>query len=350
MKQRMLFLSIVAAIAIPTFAMAQQTVSDLGRPTNQMRENAQQAYNANPMPTTASTAPPPVTPQDNQVIRSTVGTPTMTGDGVRLGNGTVVRYQDIAPQDKTGEVASLENVNGANVQQRTVEHQNATRSDTSVSAQAYRTSTVTSQRAVRYGAQSSVAGYALPNAENDPANLPGTVGFSPNLYFGGTSPFVTVRVVLTGGYGPASIRYSTTGGTASGSWYQPVHGTLSWGAGQGGMRSFRVPIDVAAVSQARGSGEVDLVLTGASGASLKGAAAGRILLEPKLAGYKVPVCGGANGMACPGMGGVLPVNPLPVGTPPSSTPVTPPRRRPINNPCDPNWWRRTRTTPPIECR
>lgn len=337
------------AFVLPLAALAQQSVSDLGKPTQQMKSTSNAAYNANPVPTTASTAPAPVTPADNQTIHTVVGSPTMTQNGVRLGNGTVIRYDDIAPRDTTGKVSSLENVNASNYQQRARQSQASESTDTSAAGQAYRTSTVSAQRAVRYGAPSSVAGHSLPGAEDDPANEPGSIGFSPSLYFGGTSPYVMVNVVLTGGYGPASIHYATAGGNASSSWYTPVHGTLSWGAGQKGTRTFRVPINVAAIAGAGGSSEVDIELSGARDAVLKGASTGRIVLQPKLVGYKTPVCGAKNGMLCPGMGGILPVNTNPVTTPPSgTTPVNPPRG--IVNPCDPNYWKRTSETPPIKCR
>jgi hypothetical protein len=66
----------------------------------------------------------------------------------------------------------------------------------------------------------------------------------PGILVGETAGSVAVRVVRAGGsFGPATVQYKTIGGTAvAGSDYQSRSGTLSWLAGEKGIKVFLVPI------------------------------------------------------------------------------------------------------------
>lgn len=298
-------------LALATFSSvsAAQDASSLGRPSADMQSTS----NAS----TQQTASTPIYPATISIVGDTPpaeGAPVYEQAGqqstyddsrqaVVLPNGIAMPLNEMAPGYSASNVQRLEGVNANNVGQATSTEQQRLSTTSALDAQAYRTTQNTAVRSGAYGVPTQILNQSV-QAVPEP-HSPGTLGLTPSLYFGGTAPAVTVRVSLTGGVGPAQVSFRTTGGSAPGSWYTPTSGTLVWQRGEYGVRTIRVPVNVAAIDAAHASGEVTFQLYGASGAALAGAASGRIVLQPRLVGVKTPPCG-TGGVPCSGLGSVVP--------------------------------------------
>lgn len=287
-----------------------QDVSALGRPDPQTRAAADAAANQETQPAQASGTNrqmhDPETSAGTMSVRNAVGSASYDSstNTVVLGNGSRVPMTEMAPGYNSDSVAGMEGVNPSNYQQRSAQAGSRLSEDTSASGQAYRSSVNAGAQASTSSGETEVGGQPIAEPVIEP-NGPGSIGLSPSLYFAGGRPTAIVQVILTGGYGPASVDYRTTGGSAPAAWYRPVAGVLRWGRGERGTKTFGIPLHPGEIAASHTSGEVDFEIYGATGGQLAGATSGRVVLSPKVSGINVSACGTA-GVPCAGMGSVLP--------------------------------------------
>lgn len=194
-------------------------------------------------------------------------------------DGTRMPLSELAPGYDQNAINSLQGVNAKNLGQVSASASENQQSSTNLDGQAYRTQSAGAARSSQYAAV-PVDPAQTPIAVADPNGAPGVFGFTPNLYFIGARPVVVVSVTLTGGAGPASVTYRTSGGTlAAGSYYTPVQGQLAWARGESGTKTFSVPIDASAIARDGVRGRaITVALTGGVGAQLAGATAARIVV------------------------------------------------------------------------
>lgn len=286
-------------LALAGAALAQQTPAQLGKPTTAMQVKAASAIGLraylpfNAMPNTAKGTAPPMP------IKVQMGTFDGATQTVVLPDGERIPMTELSPNYTANTPAALgSRVNPGNLQASGQAAAARMAHSGDVNAQAWRTSTQAGSKAGGYGAQTVLLGQAVQPVRGTPG-VQGSIGLSPNLYFVGARDVVLVGVDLTGGYGPAEVRYATTAASLPSSFYRPVSGTLTWPSGQGGVRYIAVPVAAATIQAARASGEIDLALYGASGAVLSGASTARIVAGAGGGGVNLPGCGAA-GLNCRG--------------------------------------------------
>ncbi|WP_136256300.1 hypothetical protein [Metallibacterium scheffleri] len=321
MKMHYATLGVILA-ALAGASVAQQTPAQLGKPTTAMQVKAASAiglraylpFNAMSNTAKSATAPTPI-----KVQMGTFDAATQT---VVLPDGVRIPMNELSPNYTANTPAALgARVNPGNLQASGQAATERMAGSGDINAQAWRTSTQAGSMAGGYGAQTALLGQAVQPVQGTPGAL-GSIGLSPNLYFVGAQDVVLVGVDLTGGYGPAQVRYETTGASLPPNLYRPVSGTLTWPRGQGGVRYIAVPVAASTIQAARATGEIDLTLFGASGAELSGASTARIVAGEGGGGVTLPGCGAAGlncqGQTSPGAGTVdlKPVSPsVPVKLP-----------------------------------
>jgi len=235
-----------------------------------------------------------------------------------LRTGATMKMSEMSPDYNTSQVRSLQQVNSSNIHQ--VTQQTLQRDDRTndFTAQAYRTAlkgTAASQHYVTDPTQSVL----VTGSTRDPSGLPGTVSLTPTVYF--ISPLrdvVVVSATLSGGTGPARVSYEVDGANLPNDTFQAVSGTLSWGSGQSGTRTFVIPVSNTALRRDRvGQGEIAISLSSPRGAVLTYRSTGRVLLGNGNSGVPTPGCGTAGAPACP------PAGSLPGATTPTGSQPTP---------------------------
>lgn len=310
-------------LASTAVACAQQAPAQLGKPTAIMQAKATAAIGLRaymPFNAMPNTAKGPVAPTPLKVQMGTFDAATQT---VILPDGQRIPMTELSPNYSANTPAALAaRINPGNLQASGQAATARMARSGDVNAQAWRTSTQSGSTAGRYGAQTALLGQTVLPVHGT-AGTPGSIGLSPNLYFVGAQDVVLVGVDLTGGYGPASVDYTTTGASLPSNLFRPVSGTLTWPSGQDGVRYIAVPVAAATIQAARASGEIDLALYGATGAALSGASTARIVAGGVVGGVTLPGCGAAGlpcqGQTTPGAGTVdlKPVSPsAPVKLPP----------------------------------
>lgn len=310
-------------LASTAAASAQQSPAQLGRPTPAMQAKVATAIGlraylpVGPLPNTAKGAAAP-TP-----LKVQMGTFDAATQTVILPDGQRIPMNELSPNYTANTPAALAaRVNPGNLQASGQAAAARMARSGGVNAEAWRTGTQAGARAGGYGAQTALLGQVVQPVRAAP-DTQGSIGLSPNLYYVGSRDVVLVGVDRSSGSGPASVDYTTTAATLPSNLFRPVSGTLTWPSGQGGVRYIAVPVAAATIQAARASGEIDLALYGATGATLSGASTARIVAGTAGGGVTLPGCAAGEltcrGQTTPGAGTVdlRPVSPsAPVKLPP----------------------------------
>lgn len=135
--------------------------------------------------------------------------------------------------------------------------------------------------------------------DDNPSPQPGTLGFTATSYpiaeNGGNATITVGRTAGTSG--AVSVAYATSPGSAgAGTDYTPVSGTLSWASGEGGNKTFQVPVLDDNVED--GNKTVNLLLQNPSGGANLGTSSATLAIADNEQTACVPsetvLCLGAN--------------------------------------------------------